>query len=100
RVVEQFPEDGQAWTILGVAHLRGGDAPQAVTALQKAKDLVHGDNATLWFYLAMAQWRADARQQASRSYEQARGWMEKNNVHDRELRGLQAEAAALLGVSK
>ena len=100
RQVEQMPEDSQTLIVLGVAQLRAGEYRHATTALQKAKDLARGDSAALGFYLAMAQCGAHERQLARRSYERARVLMQKTNLCDRELRSLQAQAAALLRVAE
>ncbi|HEV3082870.1 MAG TPA: tetratricopeptide repeat protein [Gemmataceae bacterium] len=97
QVVEQLPENGQAWLVLGVAHFRAGDFRLAVNALQKAAQLARDENAWRGFYLAMARWQAGDRQLAGQGYEQALGWMQRNHVNNRGLVALQTEATALLG---
>jgi serine/threonine protein kinase/tetratricopeptide (TPR) repeat protein len=98
RAVELAPHQGPYWTTLGMAHGRAGDWKAAAPALDKAMRLRSGGDSREWFYLAMARWHLDDKEQARQWYERAVGWMEKHKPLDEELHRFAAEAAALLGL--
>jgi hypothetical protein len=52
----------------------------------------------VWLVLALAHGRRGERAEALKWYETAARWLELHRVPDPHLRGLQAEAAALLGI--
>jgi serine/threonine protein kinase len=94
----------EPWKTLGVAHYRAGHYSEAVTALEKSRQL--GDDSPHdWFFLAMARWQLGDKAEARAWYDKAVVWMEKNKgpvkqdngVNDEPLR-FRAEAAALLGI--
>jgi serine/threonine protein kinase len=100
QTTERKPKTGDYWNTLGVAYYRTGDWKNAVVALTKSMDLRKGGDPTDWFFLAMAHWRLDDKEQARKWYNQAVGWTDKNKPKDEELRRFRAEAAELLGIEK
>jgi hypothetical protein len=96
---------------LGAAYFNNGDGQEAVQALQKATQLpsspsiasvtflVRSSSSSInGFYLAMACWKTDQKEQARKSYDQAVVWMDKYRLQDEETRRLRSEAAAMLGI--
>jgi serine/threonine protein kinase/Tfp pilus assembly protein PilF len=96
RAVERAPQDGYAWSVLGVARGRSGDWAGALPALEKAVALPGGGDATDRFWLALAHAHLRRPDLARPSYEAAVRWMETNRPHDRDLCRLRAEAEGLL----
>ncbi|NQU19716.1 MAG: tetratricopeptide repeat protein, partial [Candidatus Nealsonbacteria bacterium] len=100
--VEADPENASAWSVLGQAHYRGGDFPQAVEALEKASKLDYKRKARNWFFLAMAHGKLGEKEEARRYYDRAVQWMAENQspgaafpisqFHD--------EAAEVLGIKE
>jgi tetratricopeptide (TPR) repeat protein/tRNA A-37 threonylcarbamoyl transferase component Bud32 len=107
RAVELRPDISQGWNALGIAHYRMGEWKAAVTALEKSVELGKGGYWFDWFFLAMANWRLDRKEEARRWYDQGVAWMEKNKAelasnmprHAQCCR-YRAEAAAVLGVKQ
>jgi tetratricopeptide (TPR) repeat protein len=104
--VELRPDVRQAWNALGIARYRAGDWQSAVTALAKSVELGKGGYWWDWFFLAMAHWRLDQREEARRWYDRAVDWREKNKAalasnkpYDARYQRYRAEAATLLGSS-
>jgi tetratricopeptide (TPR) repeat protein len=98
--VELAPEDGKAWNTLGVAQLRAGNWEESIQGLQKSMDLRKGGDSSAWFFLAMAHWHLGNKDEARRWFDQAVGWMDKNQPENEELRRFRAEAAELLGLKE
>jgi tetratricopeptide (TPR) repeat protein len=98
---ELRPSAGAYWNTLGLAHYRVGVWQEAIDALKKSDELLKGElfsfNA---FFLAMAHWQLDKKDEARKSYDQAVEWMEKNKPQDEELQRFRAEAENLIGVKK
>jgi tetratricopeptide (TPR) repeat protein len=90
------PRNGSHWEALGAACYRVGDWKGAVAALEKALSLPSGGDSSDWFFLAMANQRLGREQEARKWFTRATRWMESMAPHDRTLRRLCAEAAALL----
>jgi tetratricopeptide (TPR) repeat protein len=93
---------GSYWLTLGVAHYRAGNWQQTLDALQKGQDLQQSAASRDWFFHAMAHWQLGNRDEARRYYDLAdygMGWFGPS-YQTAELRGLNAEAAELLGVKK
>jgi tetratricopeptide (TPR) repeat protein len=82
------------WNTLGLAYYRKGDCEAAISALEKAIDLDHGDECLDWLFLAMAQWQMGQKEQARASFGRARHG--KSQSEPEEISRFQAEAAALL----
>jgi serine/threonine protein kinase/Tfp pilus assembly protein PilF len=97
KAVESAPKDGSVWNTLGVAHYRASDWKAAIAALHKSMELRNGD-AWTWFFLAMACWQLEKKEEARKWYDQAVQWMEQNQPKNQELGRFRAEAAELLGV--
>jgi len=95
------PEDGSFWNTLGIADYRAGDWKHAIEALKKSDELYKGDRASFnAFFLAMAHWRLDEKEEARRCYDRAVAWMEKNTPEDKRLKRFRAEAMELLGAGE
>jgi uncharacterized protein HemY len=101
KAVEQVPEDGSYWDTLGVAFYRAGKWQDAIDALQKSEELLPGEvlssNA---FFLAMAHWQLDQKEEARQWYDRAAEWMDHNRTQDEELQQFRAEVEDLLGVKE
>jgi uncharacterized protein HemY len=95
-VLEQQPDDAQAWLTLGIARCRLGEWKSAVEALNKTVKLRSGGDSNEWFYLALAQARLGEKEQARTSYQRAVQWMEKNRPKDPELGRLRDEVQGSL----
>jgi tetratricopeptide (TPR) repeat protein len=94
----------EPWKTLGVAQYRAGNFSDAVTALEKSKQLGN-DSPDGWFFLAMAHWQLGDKEQARDCYDKgvARMLNTKSSVErdcggKDELRRFRAEAGALLGL--
>jgi hypothetical protein len=57
-----------------------------------------GGDSNDWFFLAMAKWRLNEKDEARKWFRKAVGWMEKNQPKNEELRRFRVEAGALLGL--
>ena len=101
RAVELESKAAHAWNTLGTAQYRSGNWHAAIESLEKSEQLspgeYFGDNA---FFLGMAHWQLDEKEDARKWYEQAVEWMEKKKPNDDGLKRFRAEAAELLGVEK
>ena len=86
KAIELEPKQGMRWNTLGVAHYRASDWKAAIAALEKSMDLRKGGDSFDWFFLAMAHWQLDHKEEARKWYDQAVRWMEKNAPQDEELR--------------
>jgi serine/threonine protein kinase/tetratricopeptide (TPR) repeat protein len=98
RAVELAPNDGDGWKSLGAAHYRAKNWNDAIRALEKSMSLRNDGMSSDRFFLAMACWQLERRDEARRRYDQAVHWMEKYDPKNHELRRFRAEAAALLGL--
>ncbi len=101
--VELDPESERHWRTLGIAHYRARQWGEAVSALEKGiESTPSGGGSAKWFFLAMAYWQMEDRQQAYGWYEKAVRGMgnvgSEVRVQPLELRRYRAEAAALLGI--
>ncbi len=95
------PKQGIYWNTLGVACYRAGNGTEAIAALNKSKNLLQSQFESFnTFFLAMAHWQLDEKEQARQWHEQAVQWMEKNKPDDEELKRFRAESEALLGIKK
>jgi WD40 repeat protein len=91
---------GTVCNTLGVAQYRAGDWKETLAALQKSLKLRGGGDSFDFFFLAMAHWQLDEKEQACKWYAKAVQWMDKNKPQDEELRRFRAEAAELLGIKE
>jgi len=101
KAVDLAPNEGTNWNTLGVAQYRAGDWNDAIEALQKSEELspdrYFSFNA---FFLGLAHWQLDEKDEARKWYDQAVQWMEKNQPQDEDLKRFRAEAEELLGVKE
>ena len=93
---------GNYWNTLGVAHYLAGNPEEAVVALQTSLCIADGSDERYvcedWFFLAMANWKLDRKEEARACYDRAADWMAKKKPEEEEIRRFRAEAAALLGI--
>jgi serine/threonine protein kinase/Tfp pilus assembly protein PilF len=103
RALELAPRVGEIWNTLGVAQYRAGDWNAAVESLQRSMDHRDGGDSYDWFFLAMAQWQLDKKDDARRWYDKAVDWTDKHQHMDplasAELRQFRAEADKLLKIA-
>jgi uncharacterized protein HemY len=85
---------------LGVAQYRNGAWKAAVEALMKCVQLRQGGDSFAFFFLAMAHWQLDEKEEARAWYDRAVAWMDQHAPQDEELKRFRAEAMALLGLAK
>ena len=96
--VRLAPEEGAFWNTLGVAHYRARHWDESIRDLEKSMQLMAGKFESYnTFFMAMAQWQRNDREQARKWYDQAVAWMEKNQAtlsktDAEELRRFHAEA--------
>jgi Tfp pilus assembly protein PilF len=83
---------------LGLVLYRGGQWKSAIEALEEAVKRNAGGIAYDWFYLAMAQWRLEHKDEARRSYDRAVKLMDANAPAAKELLDLRVETEELLGL--
>jgi Flp pilus assembly protein TadD len=98
RVVELQPKDWRRWRTLGIVRYRAGEWKGAVSALEKAQQLLGRDDEIARLFLTMAHWRAGDREQARVCFDQARN-LAKGNKPRGDLPRYRAEAADLVGKS-
>ena len=99
--VAELPKEANCWNTLGVARYRAGDYKGAVAALMKYRDLRAND--AEWsnpFFLALAHWRLDNKDEAARWYKLGVEWMERKKANSETTRRARAEAAELLAVEE
>ena len=98
--VELEPKKARTGRGSGSAQYRAGDWKAAVAALGESdQELGSARDGIEWFPSAMAHWHSgDKDASPQECYDQAVQWMEKNQPKDGHLRGLQAEAAELMGI--
>ena len=102
KATELSTEVASYWNTLGVAQYRAGQWKDAIPSLKQA---IHFDNLGTnrpnnsfnTFFVAMAHWQLDEKDEARKWYDEAIEWMEKNEPNNEELRSFRGEAAALLG---
>ncbi len=98
--IEHFPKSPAVWNTLGVAQLRGGDAPTALETLQKAMAMKGGGDSFDWFFVAMTYSALGKSEEARRWYDRAVEWRLKESPEHMELRLFHDEAAAKLGLPR
>jgi uncharacterized protein HemY len=94
--VEQAPDSGRYWFILGAALVRAGDLTGAVEALEKACKRKNGGDGFDWFFLAMAHHKLGDRARARAFFEKGDAWLKQSLPNDETLQDLRDEAQALL----
>src|SRR5262249_37049371 len=95
---------GSYWNTLGVAHYRAGNLEEAIAALRKSLDFASGaDRAYVcedWFFLAMANWKLNRKNEARELYDRGVEWIVTKAPKDEKLLRFRAEAAALMGIEE
>ncbi len=99
RGTELAPNDAASWYTLGVVHYAADRWDAARAALERSIEIRPEGSASPWFLLAMTHWQLGDRAAAQRCQQQAVEWTEKIGRNDNDLRLLQAEASALLGIT-
>jgi tetratricopeptide (TPR) repeat protein len=99
-LVQYSPENGNYWTILGVAHYRAGAWTDAIAALEKSEATESGKHLpSINFFLAMAHWQRGEKEESRRCYRTGIGQMDKTKTDGPDSLRFRAEAAQLLGLS-
>jgi serine/threonine protein kinase len=99
-VVEADPDKWYYWHTLGFALYLAGDGKAAIVALEKGQALHDGGEAIDWYSLALAHAQCGNKEAAVKSFDQAEEWVAVNKSSDPLLKGLRAEAAAVMERSK
>ncbi len=76
-LLELAPEDANAHANLGVAMYRNDDYSHSVEALEKARDMLGGDDPHHRFFLAMAYARSGRKDEAQAEFTLATAWLEE-----------------------
>jgi eukaryotic-like serine/threonine-protein kinase len=101
RAVALAPKQASSWNTLGVARYRAGEWQTSIDALKKAEELLAEKSFSFnAFFVAMAEWQLDRKEEAHKWFDQAVAWMAKNQPQNEELLRFHAEAAALLDVKE
>jgi WD40 repeat protein/serine/threonine protein kinase/tetratricopeptide (TPR) repeat protein len=100
KAVELNPGAGHMWNTLGIAQYRAGKWKDAIAALDKSRELRKGGDGFDWFFLALAHWQLDSKDEARKWYDQAVVWMDKNQPKNEELRRFRAEAEELMAIKQ
>src|SRR5262249_17791875 len=90
------PNEWSYLNTLGVAAFRASDWNTAAKSFRQSSTFTGGGAYDL-FFLAMTYWHQGNKTDAREMYDRAVAWTDTNKPDDPELRGLRAEAAALLG---
>ncbi len=101
KAVEAKPESHVYLNTLGVVYYRLRQLEQAAETLGKATQANEdGGTACDFFFLAMAHWQLDHKDEARKWYDKAVEWMEKNKPDDEEIRRFRDEAEQLFGLTE
>src|SRR5262249_51983260 len=73
-------QSGPGWKGLGVASYRAEDWEGAIAALEEANRLLNGGRSFEWFFLAMAHWKLDHKDEARQWYDPALQWVKDNQT--------------------
>jgi Flp pilus assembly protein TadD len=99
--VKLAPSTADYWNTLGVAQYRDGNFEQAISALQKYRELRTTD--AEWsnpFLLAMAHWQLGNKDEAREWFDKGAQWMDAHNANSDAMIRFRNEAAELLGVNE
>jgi serine/threonine protein kinase/tetratricopeptide (TPR) repeat protein len=92
--IELEPDNIHKWHDLALAHHRAGNW---TAALMVWPEQVSGSS-WQYFHIAMEHWEMGEKEQARAWYDLAVEWMDRYKPQEEALRGMRAEAAALMGV--
>jgi uncharacterized protein HemY len=96
QAVDKNPENGNFWNTLGATHYRRREWQDAITALEKARELHGGGDGFDFIFLAMAHWQLGNKKQAQDWYQKAAASIEKAGPQKEELTRIQKEADQLM----
>ena len=91
------PKDGNFRTTLALAEYRAGHWAESIAAAEQSIALLKGEDASNWFFLAMALWQKGEKHRSRSFFEQAVSWTRKNDPSNAALLAFWREAAKLLG---
>jgi tetratricopeptide (TPR) repeat protein len=96
KAAEADPTNGNRWRDLAIAFYRSGKWQDSLDVFKTKEHLGHGigGSAWQWFYIAMAHWQLDHKEEAFSLYYQSIDWVERER--EKRLLAVQAEAAALM----
>jgi tetratricopeptide (TPR) repeat protein len=88
---------------LGAAYYRASQWEEATTELMKSTELVGGENAANYLFLAIAHWQSGDKTAAADWYKKAIEWIQKSDIDTEQWIGsliydLYLEAAELMGI--
>jgi hypothetical protein len=89
--------NGVFFNTRGVAKYRTGDWQGAIHDLEKSMELRHGGDGFDWFFLAMAYWQKNDKQNARKYYEMGKRNIRNTNTYAEPVWPYYCEAANLLG---
>jgi tetratricopeptide (TPR) repeat protein len=99
KAVELAPTSGTCWNTVGVAHYRAQNWKAAIEALIKSDELMKGNDLSFnGFFLAIAHWQLNQKEEARAWFEKSVSWMDANAPDNEELQRFRAEAAELLEI--
>jgi serine/threonine protein kinase/Flp pilus assembly protein TadD len=100
KAVGLAPEDPDCLNTLGLAQYRAGRWQAAIDTLNKAKQLRRHPDESDWLFLAMAHWKLGDKKSARACYDRAVDLLKRYEWPPQEGSRWQAEAAALLGITR
>jgi len=100
---EMQPKNWRYLCGLGAAHYRTGRWDEAITTLTKSTELVDGENALNYLFLAMAHWQLGNKAAAANWHNKAIEWIENSSINWLSAQGqmiydIYLEAAELIGI--
>jgi serine/threonine protein kinase/Tfp pilus assembly protein PilF len=99
KAFELQPQLPNSYCNLGVAYLAAGDWKNALHSLEKANQMLDGEDYWHRFHLAKARWRAGHRKEARTAYQEGLEWLHKEQrPFLQELQRFELEAAKMLGI--
>jgi tetratricopeptide (TPR) repeat protein len=101
KAVSTKAEESTYWNTLGAAYYRAGRFEDSIRALRKSIELgTSRYRGTDLFFMAMAEFQLDMKEEARESYNEAVEWRRRHKPDDEELERFGAEAAELLGIAE
>ena len=91
-VVDADSSKGMGWHVLGIAHLRMEQYPQAARSLTRADELLPGGDRSHRFLLAIAEAKQGNHSAAHAWYDKANQWLNQNPLESERLADLRDEA--------
>jgi serine/threonine-protein kinase len=98
KAVELAPKERYYVNTLALAEYRAGHWNESIAASERSMAVRNGENASDWFFLALAHWRKGEKDEARRWFDKAVVWTKEKDPKNVELRQFWKEAAELLGV--